>query len=253
MAAIPDMAYAQNHSSNGSYIGHQSDFTLKESKITVKVPKKLRTLHPFWGVPVPDDPMIKETEEEFEDFVTYRKDTLSIPQWVAWNLDLADTTRYKYEKVLPSGAISENVKKQLRFIVNECHRWAWRKPYGMTSVAFGPMYHPKGGDQPYAWYVAVCKRETQKNMFALGYSSIAFMVSNRDQEKVKVYDYSTSVNIIEAHIGYNIFPKLPDNIQELIEGQTTYELFCSYQEQDDALVEFLEVEFEHEFEYLEQD
>lgn len=219
---------------------------IKESVVTAKIPKKLHTFVPFWGTPLRQDSG-KQQLEWTATTVMERRDSTSLPRWVCWNLDLASVgaEKFKYEAVIPKGIAITN-PELLGSVINECYKWAWRKPYGRTNVVWGPMYHPKGGDQPYAFFVAVCKEERVKGHLPLGYTSVAFIVPNYPITKPAhgIYDLCTSVNAVEYKTGYNLFPKLPAAVQERVEEYTDYELFCPFQEIDDAMLDYLEVEFD---------
>ena len=47
-----------------------------------------------------------------------------------------------------------------------------------------------------------------------------------------VWLYSCSVNWIEWLIGYNLFPKLPSGLQEVVEEMTAAEHLCPFIESD---------------------
>lgn len=228
----------------------KGDLWLKEAVIQSKVPKKLRTYTPFWGEPVPLSGE-QETLVHAQTFIAARKSTTAIPDWVCWNLDLASTgaSRYKMEEMMPTGYRPES-HEVLRKAVDECYKWAWRKPYGTTCVVVGPLYF-KNRQVPYAWYVAVCKKESSGKPFALGFSSVAFVIPETADGSKGIYSYSESVNMVESKSGYNLFPKLPAGVQELVEGMTTYELFCPFQEIEDYDIERMEVEWEHETDAVE--
>ena len=62
-----------------------------------------------------------------------------------------------------------------------------------------------------------------------------------------LWDFSCSVNWIEWFIGYDLFPKLPSGLQELVEEMTAAEHLCSFIEFDP--LEFEEPEFEIDYEW----
>lgn len=223
---------------------------LKEAVVSAKIPKKLHTFTPFWGVPIPASGNSGDAEniEWIGELVLSRRDSTSLPDWVCWNLDLATVgaEKFKYAKFVPKG-ISVHNGELLDRVINECYRWAWRKPYGRTNVVWGPLYHPKGSDQPYAFFVAVCKEERVKSLLPLGYTSVAFIVPNYPVSSNAlrgIYDLSCSVNAVEYKSGYNLFPKLPAAVQERVEELTDYELFCPFQEIDENMLDYLDPEFE---------
>ncbi len=105
-----------------------------------------------------------------------------------------------------------------------CAGWASERPNNPVDIVWGP-YH--GG-----WFVAICK----KSRSVLGWKSIGFVIPPEGIESGKrIYDYSKSVNWLEHNIGYNLFPRLPSHLQDIIEEMTSSELICSYQEFDYGL------------------
>ena len=73
--------------------------------------------------------------------------------------------------------------------------------------------------------------------------------------KRSIYDYTRSVNYLENRIRYNLFPRLPSHLQEIIEEMTATELVCPYSEFDPGLDEGpdREIEYDMELDYLERD
>ena len=197
---------------------------LKEAVITGKLPKKLNTFTPFWGVPQPGSGL-QETPSFMEDCYYYRPDGSVYPKWVTWNLDLASRAqqRYKFEQFIPDYE-SLPCDKILREAVDECYRWAWRKPYGNTNVVMGPLFNPKDSEKPYAYFVTVCKKERLDVPLPLGYSSMAYMIPVNATDK-NIDEYALTVNAIESHSGYDLFHKLPAAVQNEVEEITNYELF----------------------------
>ena len=125
-----------------------------------------------------------------------------------------------------------------------CRQWAGESPKGPADVVCGPL---KAG-----WYLAVCK----KTRSSLGWKSIAFIVPPEGADPLRsLYDYSRSVNYLETRIGYNLFPRLPGYLQEIIEEMTATELLCPYQEFDPGLEEGpdREVNYDMELDYIERD
>lgn len=93
--------------------------------------------------------------------------------------------------------------------------------------------------------MAVCKK-TRSN---LGWKSIAFLIPSAGFEKDRsIYHYSHSVNWLEYQIGYNLYPKLPSHIQEIIEEMTATELLSIYQESDSGLDDRPENEIDYDWE-----
>ena len=63
-----------------------------------------------------------------------------------------------------------------------------------------------------------------------------------------VWYYSCSVNWIEWLIGYDLFPKLPSGLQELVEEMTAAEHLCSFIEFDVLEFEAPDPEIDYEWE-----
>lgn len=127
-------------------------------------------------------------------------------------------------------------------VLKLCAEWAAEKPQHAVDIVVGPF---RGG-----WFVAICK----KTRTDLTWKSIGFVIPSGGMLAGKrIWDYSHSVNWIEHHIGYNLFPKLPSHLQEIIEEMTSYELLCPFQEYDPGLDEApdREVDYDMEADYRE--
>ena len=122
-------------------------------------------------------------------------------------------------------------------IVDFCKEWVTEKPLGAVHIVAGPVR----GMQ----FIAVCTK-TRNN---IRWKSIGFIVpkDGLDPEK-SVWFYSCSVNWIEWLTGYNIFPKLPSGIQELVEEMTAAEHLCSFIESDPLEYEVPDFEIDYEWE-----
>ena len=104
--------------------------------------------------------------------------------------------------------------------------WLDEKPEHPLFVVWGPILDSQ--------YIAVCKRAKGD----LNWKSIGFIYPNDGMSPEKrVWDYSCSVNWIEWILGYNMFPKLPDNLQEIVEEMTVYEHLCLFVEFDTMEIE----------------
>lgn len=196
-------------------------------------------------------------------------------KWLSWNLDLASTAedRYKFQRFVKDAPAREVLMQ----VIDECYRWAWRKPYGNTNLTMGPLYTTKrfsfadssaavsrtsdctaalttptgrlcsqdtAEKVQYGWFVAVCKQEKVKGPAPLGYTSVAFVIPAKSSPEKNIYDLSRSVNGVEYISGYNLFPKLPLSVQEQVEEITVYELFCPFQEIDEDILLELVPEFD---------
>ena len=132
----------------------------------------------------------------------------------------------------------------LKDVLSLCAQWAGERPKGAPAIVWGPYgkFH----------FVAICKKANS----SLGWKSIGFIIPKEGIAPGKsVYDYSLSVNALEHRISYNLFPKLPAHLQEIIEEMTAHELLCPYQEFDAGELDEAperEVEMDMEIDYLEQ-
>lgn len=223
----------------------EQDYRLNEAVISTKVPKRLRSYIPFWGTP--ETSVWTREDSLVVDNCVASIDTAKVfPNWICWNLDLASTAadKYKFRRFARKGETIP-VEDLLVNVIDECYRWAWRKPYGNTNIVVGPIYLAPESSAPYAYFTAVCKKESLKGPMPLGFTSIAFIIPTSPSERKNLYDYSCSVNFVEYRTGLNLFPKLPRWVQEQVEEMTTYELFCPFQEIDENELYLLEPEFVH--------
>ena len=168
---------------------------------------------------------------------------------------------------LQQAAALQGVPGQLVPVFEFCRGWAGESPKGAADVVCGPLRKAgrsteqaqvtgQGAGQVQSasggWFAAVCK----KTRSGLGWKSIAFIVPPEGIDpKRSIYDYTRSVNYLERRISYNLFPRLPSNLQEIIEEMTATELVCPYSEFDPGLDEGpdREVEYDMELDYLERD
>lgn len=122
-------------------------------------------------------------------------------------------------------------------ILELCRIWAGEAPRRPVDIVYGPL----GG----SWYVALCK----KTHSVLGWKTISFVIPPEGPEEGKsIYAYSHSVNWLERRIGYNLYPRLPAYIQEIIEEMTASELLSPHQEFDPGLDERPEQEIDYDWE-----
>ena len=157
----------------------------------------------------------------YKDGLWRGADSLSAPPfWVTETIDV--------ESVVKTSISSE--------IVRFCREWVMEKPQGPVHIVTGPLR----GKQ----FIAVCTRARS----SLSWKSIGFIVPREGLMPGKsVWDYSCSVNWIEWFIGYDLFPKLPPALQELVEEMTAAEHLCSFIEFDP--LEFEEPEFDIDYEW----
>lgn len=167
---------------------------------------------------------------------------LKFPNWVAWNVPTRSVSSTDVGPVMESplrwvdyftGRMPGDkplVDNDLwSAVMEETSAWSDESPSGATVVVCGPMLKSLDNPVPSAIFVALCKRTG----FRLGYKSVAFLLPCGKTARTPLYNYSLSVNILEKLSGYDFFPDLPPQVQEMVENMTTYELFCSYQEERD--------------------
>lgn len=145
----------------------------------------------------------------------------STPFWMAETIEA--------ESVVKTGMPSE--------IVDFCKGWVAEKPEGPVYVVTGPVRC--------AQFIAVCTRSRS----SLSWKSIGFIIPDEGMKPDKtVWYYSCSVNWIEWLTGYDLFPKLPSGLQELVEEMTAAEHLCSFIEFDPLEFEASELEIDYEWE-----
>lgn len=190
---------------------------LRSSRIQARANRKNL---PALGVPVRNSGEI-DPAVWYKDGLWRGADSLSAPPfWVTETIDV--------ESVVKTSIPSE--------IVRFCREWVMEKPQGPVHIVTGPLRDMR--------FVAVCTRARS----SLSWKSIGFIVPEEGLLSGKsVWDYSCSVNWIEWFIGYDLFPKLPSALQELVEEMTAAEHLCSFIEFDP--LEFEEPEFEIDYEW----
>lgn len=240
---------------------------LKASRIQARA-RTARYLRPFLGIPVMSynnggydrnqrtrEPEIlltnaicgiiygERVEQEKGIWVSHNLD-FGMPNWIAWDVDAVrkpgqgldmntvGEERDLLRKYMPAEKFMVD-STLWNTVLEECWVWAREKPYGHLTVACGPLvYGPerlKGTEaMPYEYFLVLCKKCPGK----LGYKSVGFLIPNRKIVEGGRFKFSECVNLIEHKSGYDFFPNLPENLQELVEGMTTYELFCSFVEQE---------------------
>lgn len=143
------------------------------------------------------------------------------PFWITETIDVESVVKTK----MPSE------------IIDFCREWASEKPEGPVYVVSGPVRRMQ--------FIAVCS----KSRSYLSWKSIGFIVPKTGLQPDKsVWFYSCSVNWIEWLIGYNLFPKLPSGLQELVEEMTAAEHLCSFNEFDPLEFEVPDPEIDYEWE-----
>ena len=143
------------------------------------------------------------------------------PFWITETIDIKSVVKTK----MPSE------------IIDFCKEWVMEKPEGPVHVVTGPVR----GMQ----FIAICTRAKS----AIKWKSIGFIVPKSGVQPDKsVWYYNCSVNWIEWLTGYNLFPKLPSSLQEVVEEMTAAEHLCPFIESDPLEYEFPDPEIEYEWE-----
>ena len=121
-------------------------------------------------------------------------------------------------------------------VMNLFQDWIAERPLRPLYVVWGPYGNRR--------YIAVCKIAKG----SLNWKSIGFIYPEEGMlSEKKVWDYSCSVNWIEWMTGYNFFPKLPANLQEIVEEMTAFEHLCQFTEFDTLEIEGPEYEMEYDW------
>ena len=190
---------------------------LRSSRIQARANRKNL---PALGVPVRNSGEI-DPAVWYKDGLWRGADSLSAPPfWVTETIDVESAVK----SLMPSE------------IVGFCKDWVMEKPQGPVHIVTGPLRGMK--------FIAVCTRSRS----SLSWKSIGFIVPEEGLlPGTSVWDYSCSVNWIEWFSGYDLFPKLPSALQELVEEMTAAEHLCSFIEFDP--LEFEEPEFEIDYEW----
>ena len=129
-----------------------------------------------------------------------------------------------------------NAPEALREVMALAEAWAAEKPSGTVHVVIGP--HGEG------YFAALCK----KTRTGLGWKSLAFAVPGSGIPSGRSpYLYSHSVNWLEGRIGYNLFPKLPSHLQEMIEEMSATELLSPFQEYEREEAELPDPEIDYDW------
>ena len=158
----------------------------------------------------------------YKDGCWHGADSLnSSPFWITETIDIESVVKTK----MPSE------------IIDFCKEWVKEKPEGPVHVVTGPVRGMR--------YIAVCSR-CRSN---LSWKSIGFIVPKSGLQPDKsAWFYSCSVNWIEWLTGYDLFPKLPSGLQELVEEMTAAEHLCSFNEFDPLEFELPDPEIDYEWE-----
>ena len=190
---------------------------LKHAKIQVKANRKHL---PSLGIP-------EHTRDEFNGAIWY-KDNIwneadsikAVPKWQMTVIDKESIARVTFPDQ----------------VMSLFHDWSVEKPESPLYVVWGPLGNSR--------YIAVCK----KAKGSLNWKSIGFIYPEDGMNSEKrVWDYSCSVNWIEWLTGYDIFPKLPENLQEIVEEMTAFEHLCPFIEFDTVEIEGPELEIDYDW------
>ena len=203
------------------FISLLSDFSLsgqevlRSSRIQARANRKNL---PALGVPVRNSGEI-DPAVWYKDGCWRGADSLSAPPfWVTETIEI--------DSLVKTPIPSE--------VAEFCKNWAIEKPQGPVHIVTGPVR----GMQ----FIAVCTKARSY----LTWKSIGFIVPLEGLQPDKtVWYYSCSVNWIEWLIGYDLFPKLPSGLQELVEEMTSAEHLCSFNEFDPLEYEMPDPEIDY--------
>lgn len=237
--------HAAGDSSTESGDGLDKVQKLDASRIQARATRGLKALRPKLGLPLKNgsetprtnamnDLSFGERISVSEGVWTSMNLESELPNWVAWDLEpgAVGTRRDPLMDQIPAERRNCNMEIW-NAVLDECSKWYWDKPSGGVGIACGPLVNVaeagKGKDAvPYGWFVVICKKDRSE----LGWKSVGFLIPGAGSETKGIYACSASVNMIEYKSGYDFFRLLPDGLQEVVEGMTTYELFCSFVEDE---------------------
>ena len=158
---------------------------------------------PALGLPVRTDGTVDGVIRFRDGRWTGADSPAASPRWTMWPMTRDSLARP--EAVAPA--------------LEVCRKWAGEVPNDPASVVYGPLRD--------GWFVAVCKKIRR----APGWKSIGFFLPQTGFDALRgIFNYSVSVNWIEHNTGYDLFPRLPSHLQEIIEEMTAAELLCPFQE-----------------------
>lgn len=208
---------------------------LRESRIQARATRR----HPALGLPRRADGQIDPVIWHDAGFWKGAEARRSVPFWTMSRLGDASLpeTQVTPDAARPapgnrpqassrSGGVPLDWGKEMDPVRLLCEKWLAERPHNPVDVVWGPY---RGG-----WFAAVCKRTGTD----LGWKSLGFIIPAAGVDPARsIYAYSTSVNRIEHLIHYDLFPRLPSNLQEIIEEITATELLCPFQEFDPGLLD----------------
>lgn len=191
---------------------------LRHSKIQARAVRKNL---PELGLPERGSEEIDPTVW-YKDGCWYGADSLKAsPFWVTETIDANSVVKTKLS--------SE--------IVDFCRQWVSEKPEGPVHLVTGPVRGMR--------FIAVCTRAQS----SIKWKSIGFILPESGLQPDKSpWFYSCSVNWIEWLTGYNLFPKLPDGLQDVVEEMTAAEHLCPFIESDPLEHDLPDPEVDYEWE-----
>ena len=136
--------------------------------------------------------------------------------------DAALTETFYFMNVCPQDETLN--AKDWNYLEKQVRRWA--REYGKVWVVTGPIigknrYGTIGDDKvvvPDAFFKAVMVQSGSL------YSSIGFVMGN-DSQRYYLADCAVSVNDLEKLTGVDLFPSLPDSIEELVEADYDFSVW----------------------------
>ena len=163
------------------------------------------------------DPSYKRTQAMREDYSEsgWTKGHMACAGDFKWDTDAMQETFY-LTNICPQD--EELNKGDWNYLERQCRAWA--RKYGMVWIVCGPIvgknrYGTIGERDvvvPDAFFKAVLA--PGKN----GYQSIAFVMGN-DAQRYYLDKCSMSVNELERRTGFDLFPALPDDVEDFVESQ----------------------------------
>lgn len=199
--------------------GLSAQETLKASRVEAR---GARRHLPALGLPIKADGGIDHLVRYDVPVWTGREEGKAAPKWLMCELR-------------PGSQLPGGIPEEVRAL---CQKWLSETPKAARlSIVFGP--YGKGS------FVALCR----KTLKSLGWKSIGFLIPGEGiPSGASIYRNSMSINRLERMTGYDLFPKLPAHLQEIVEEMTSTELLSPVQEFDIPEADGIEQEREWDME-----
>ena len=195
---------------------------LRESRIQARATRR----HPQLGLPRRADGQIDPIIWHDAGYWKGADSRRSTPFWTMSRLGDVSAQAQATAGSSRSGGLPLDWGEEMGPVRLLCEKWLAERPHNPVDVVWGPY---RGG-----WFAAVCKRTGTD----LGWKALGFIIPAGGPDSSRsLYIYSCSVNKVEHLIHYDLFPRLPSNLQEIIEEITAAELLCPFQEFDPGLLD----------------